>query len=126
MNKKVTLTIASLLVLIVGFWGVKAITNKDVQQGDKNINIEIISKLDNLNEKININTDEEKLGPVLLKEEGYKIVDGMVTTVKDIDLNGSTSEYWHISINGEDAQVGVNDQVIKDGDTIKFERIKFK
>ena len=88
--------------------------------------IEIISKLDNLNEKININTDEEKLGPVLLKEEGYKIVDGMVTTVKDIDLNGSTSEYWHISINGEDAQVGVNDQVIKDGDTIKFERIKFK
>ena len=31
MNKKVTLTIASLLVLIVGFWGVKAITNKDVQ-----------------------------------------------------------------------------------------------
>lgn len=126
MNKKVMLTIASLLVLIVGFWGVKAITNKDVQQGDKNINIEIISKLDNLNEKININTDEEKLGPVLLKEEGYKIVDGMVTTVKDIDLNGSTSEYWHISINGEDAQVGVNDQVIKDGDTIKFERIKFK
>lgn len=126
MNKKVTLTIASLLVLIVGFWGVKAITNKDVQQGDKNINIEIISKLDNLNEKININTDEEKLGPVLLKEEGYKIVDGMVTTVKYIDLNGSTSEYWHISINGEDAQVGVNDQVIKDGDTIKFERIKFK
>ena len=126
MNKKVTLTIASLLVLIVGFWGVKAITNKDVQQGDKNINIEIISKLDNLNEKININTDEEKLGPVLLKEEGYKIVDGMVTTVKDIDLNGSTSEYWHISINGEDAQVGVNEQVIKDGDTIKFERIKFK
>ena len=126
MNKKVTLTIVALLVLLVGFFGIKAITNKDVQQGNKTISIEIISKVDNLNEKVDIKTEEEKLGPALLNEEGYKISDGMVTTVKGIDLSGSTSEYWHITVNGEDAQVGANDQAIKDGDTIKFERIKFK
>lgn len=126
MNKKVTLTIVALLVLLVGFFGIKAITNKDVQQGNKTISIEIISKVDNLNEKVDIKTEEEKLGPALLNEEGYKISDGMVTTVKGIDLSGSTSEYWHITVNGEDAQVGANDQVIKNGDTIKFERIKFK
>ena len=126
MNKKVTLTIVALLVLLVGFFGIKAITNKDVQQGSKTISIEIVSKVDNLNEKVDIKTEEEKLGPALLNEEGYKISDGMVTTVKGTDLSGSTSEYWHITVNGEDAQVGANDQVIKNGDTIKFERIKFK
>lgn len=126
MNKKVTLTIVALLVLLVGFFGIKAITNKDVQQGSKTISIEIVSKVDNLNEKVDIKTEEEKLGTALLNEEGYKISDGMVTTVKGIDLSGSTSEYWHITVNGEDAQVGANDQVIKNGDTIKFERIKFK
>ena len=50
MNKKVTLTIVALLVLLVGFFGIKAITNKDVQQGSKTISIEIVSKVDNLNE----------------------------------------------------------------------------
>ena len=126
MNKKVTLTIVALVVLLVGFFGIKAITNKDVQQGNKTITIEVVSKVDNLNEKIEIKTDEEKLGPALLNEEGYEIVDGMVTTVKGIDLGDSDSEYWHITVNGEDAQVGANDLVIKDGYTIKFERIKFK
>lgn len=126
MNKKVTLTIVALLVLLVGFFGIKAITDKDVQQGNKTITIEVVSNVDNLNEKIEIKTDEEKLGPALLNEEGYEIVDGMVTTVKGINLGDSDSEYWHISINGEDAQVGANDLIIKDGDTIKFERIKFR
>ena len=126
MNKKVTLTIVALLVLLVGFFGIKAITDKDVQQGNKTITIEVVSNVDNLNEKIEIKTDEEKLGPALLNEEGYEIVDGMVTTVKGINLGDSDSEYWHISINGEDAQVGANDLIIKDGDAIKFERIKFR
>lgn len=126
MNKKVTLTIVALLVLLVGFFGIKAMTNKDVQQGNKTITIEVVSNVDNLNEKIEIKTDEEKLGPALLNEEGYEIVDGMVTTVKGINLGDSDSEYWHISVNGEDAQVGANDLIIKDGDTIKFERIKFR
>ena len=65
MNKKVTLTIVALLVLLVGFFGIKAITNKDVQQGSKTISIEIVSKVDNLNEKVDIKTEEEKLGPAL-------------------------------------------------------------
>ena len=106
----------------------KGIYEFDVNIGTHKIreNCDILIKIDNLNEKVDIKTEEEKLGPALLNEEGYKISDGMVTTVKGIDLSGSTFEYWHITVNGEDAQVGANDQVIKNGDTIKFERIKFK
>ena len=126
MNKKLILTIIAGLVLLIGFFGIKTITNKDVQQGNKTITINVVSKVDNLNEKKDITTNEEKLGPVLSTKEGFKIENGMVVMVNNIDLSNSDSEYWHISVNGEDAKVGANDQIIKDGDTIKFERIKFK
>lgn len=126
MNKKLILTIIAVLVLLIGFFGIKTITNKDVQQGNKTITINVVSKVDNLNEKKDITTNEEKLGPVLSTKEGFKIENGMVVMVNNIDLSNSDSEYWHISVNGEDAKVGANDQIIKDGDTIKFERIKFK
>lgn len=126
MNKKVVWTLIALVVLLIGgFFGMQVL-NKDVQEGSKVITIEVVSEEDNINTKEEINTDEEKLGPVLENKEGFKIVDGMVMSVNNIDLSKSDSEYWHISINGEDAQVGANDLIIKNGDIIKFKRIKFK
>lgn len=125
MNKKVILTLIAILILLIGVFGIKMINDKNIEQGSKTITINIVSKADNLNEVEKIKTDEEKLGPVLEKR-GFKIEDGMVLKIDDIDLSNSNSEYWHISVNGEDAQVGVNSMIIKNGDTIKFERIKFK
>jgi invasion protein IalB len=125
MNKKLILTVIAVLVLLLGALGIKTTTNKNIQKGNKTITINIVSKVDNLNEKEEINTDEEKLGPVLLNK-GFKIENGMVLKINNIDLTNSDSEFWHITVNGEDAKVGVNDQLIKNGDVIKFERIKFK
>ena len=125
MNKKLILTVIAVLVLLLGALGIKTTTNKNIQKGNKTITINIVSKVDNLNEKEKINTDEVKLGPVLLNK-GFKIENGMVLKINNIDLTNSDSEYWHISVNGEDAKVGVNDLIIKNGDIIKFERIKFK
>lgn len=125
MNKKVILTLIAILILLIGVFGIKMINDKNIEQGSKTITINIVSKADNLNKVEKIKTDEEQLGPVLEKR-GFKIEDGMVLKIDDIDLSNSNSEYWHISVNGEDAQVGVNSMIIKNGDTIKFERIKFK
>ena len=125
MNKKVILTLIAILILLIGIFGIKMINNKNIEQGSKTITINIVSKVDNLSEVEKIKTDEEKLGPVLV-QRGFKIEDGMVLKIDNIDLSNSNSEYWHISVNGKDAQVGVNSMIIKDGDTIKFERIKFK
>ena len=125
MNKKVILTLIAILILLIGVFGIKMINDKNIEQGSKTITINIVSKADNLNKVEKIKTDEEKLGPVLEKK-GFKIEDGMVLKIDDIDLSNSNSEYWHISVNGEDAQVGVNSMIIKNGDTIKFERIKLK
>ena len=126
MNKKIILTSIAILVLLVGLFGIKTITNRDTQKGNKTITINMVSSVDNLDKKETIKTNEEKLGPVLSSKDGFKIKNGMVVTVDNIDLSNSNSEYWHISVNGEDAKVGANDQIIKDGDIIKFERIKFK
>lgn len=127
MNKKITVTLVAVLVLLLGAFGIKSINNKNVQDGEKTITIEVLSEADNINKKEEIKTSEENLGAVISNKEGYEIKsDGMLVKVENIDLSKSTNEYWHVSVNGEDAQVGVNDQVINDGDTIKFERIKFK
>ena len=127
MNKKITVTLVAVLVLLLGAFGIKSINNKNVQDGEKTITIEVLSEADNINKKEEIKTSEEKLGAVISNKEGYEIKsDGLLVKVENIDLSKSTNEYWHVSVNGEDAQVGVNDQVINDGDTIKFERIKFK
>ncbi|MDU6985315.1 MAG: DUF4430 domain-containing protein [Terrisporobacter othiniensis] len=127
MNKKITVTLVAVIVLLLGAFGIKSINNKNVQDGEKTITIEVLSEADNINKKEEIKTSEEKLGAVISNKEGYEIKsDGMLVKVENIDLSKSTNEYWHVSVNGEDAQVGVNDQVINDGDTIKFERIKFK
>ena len=125
MNKKLILTVIAVLVLLLGALGIKTTSNKNIQKGNKTITIDIVSKVDNLNEKEEINTDEEKLGPVLLNK-GFKIENGMVLKINNIDLTNSDSEFWYITVNGEDAKVGVNDLLIKNGDIIKFERIKFK
>ena len=126
MNKKLIITLAAILILILGVVGINTFKNKDVQEGSKTITLEYVSDPDNLNKKEEIKTDDEKLGPILENKDGFKIENGMVLQVENIDLSGSKSEYWHITVNGEDAQVGVTDLIIKDGDIIKFERIKFR
>lgn len=125
MNKKLIITLTAILVLVLGVVGINTLKNKDVQDGSKTITLQYVSDTDKLNKKEEIKTDEEKLGPVLESKDGFKIENGMVLEVDDIDLSGSKSEYWHITVNGEDAKVGVNDLIIKDGDVIKFERITF-
>lgn len=126
MNKKLMITLVALLILVLGTVGIKVLRDKDIQTGNKTITIEYVSDKDNLNKIEEIQTDEEKLGPVLESKDGFKIENGMVLQVENIDLSGSKSEYWHITVNGEDAQVGVNDLIIKDGDIVKFERRMFK
>ena len=125
MNKKLMITLVALLILVLGTVGIKVLRDKDIQTGNKTITIEYVSDKDNLNKIEEIQTDEEKLGPVLESKDGFIIENGMVLEVENIDLSDSMSEYWHITVNNEDAQVGVNDLIIKDGDVIKFERIAF-
>ena len=44
MNKKITVTLVAVLVLLLGAFGIKSINNKNVQDGEKTITIEVSSR----------------------------------------------------------------------------------
>lgn len=125
MNKKIVLSLVAVLVCGLALFGIKSIKSKDAVQGEKNLTIEIISEVDKIDSDNKLKTDKEFLGQAIEKEQGYLIENGMVVSVSDVSLKDSKSDYWHISINGKDAEVGVNEIIIKDGDVIRFERKSF-
>lgn len=125
MNKKIILSVVAILVCIVAFGGLNILKNKDINQGSKTISIEVVSKLDKVDKTYEVNTDKEFLGEVISTEDGYLVESNMLIQVKGINLKDSKSDYWHVYINDKDAQVGVNELAIKNGDKIKFERKSF-
>ena len=125
MNKKIGLTLVAFAILVVSILCIKHFTAKEVQEGNKTVSINIVSVPDNINKTEKLNTNEDILGNALSKER-FKVVDGMVLKIDEIDLSNSDSVYWSITLNGERAKVGVNSMNIKDGDIIKFERVSFK
>lgn len=125
MNKKIILSVVAILVCIVAFGGLNILKNKDIIEGKKTISIEVVSKPDKVDKTYEINTDKEFLGEVISTEDGYLVESNMLIQVKGINLKDSKSDYWHVYINDKDAQVGVNELTIKNGDKIKFERKSF-
>lgn len=125
MNKKIILSVVAILVCIVAFGGLNILKNKDIIEGKKTISIEVVSKPDKVDKTYEINTDKEFLGEVISTEDGYLVDSNMLIQVKGINLKDSKSDYWHVYINEKDAQVGVNELTIKNGDKIKFERKSF-
>lgn len=126
MKKKIILTIVAFLLLITSLYFIKNANSTEGNTESKNITINVVSNVDSMDKFEKISTDKHTMGEVLSNRDGYKIENGMVLMIENIDLSNSDNEYWSIFINGERATVGVNDLVIKDGDIIKFERIKFK
>lgn len=125
MNKKIILSVIAILVCIIAFGGLNILKNKDVIEGSKTISIEVVSKPDKVDKTYEVNTDKEFLGEAISAEDGYLVESNMLIQVNGINLKDSKSDYWHVYINDKDAQVGVNELPIKDGDKIKFERKSF-
>lgn len=125
MNKKIILSVIAILVCIIAFGGLNILKNKDIKQGSKTITIEVVSKPDKVDKSYEVNTDKKLLGEVISNEDGYLVESNMLIQVNGINLKDSKSDYWHVYINDKDAQVGVNELVIKDGDKIKIERKSF-
>lgn len=125
MNKKIVFSVLAILVLLIAFSGLNAIKNKDIIEGSKTISIEVISKPDKVDKSYEIKTDKKFLGEVISNEDGYLVENNMLIQVDGINLKDSKSDYWHVYINGKDAQVGVNELSIKNSDKIKFERKSF-
>lgn len=97
----------------------------DTQKAEKQITVKVVFK--NKTEKeFEIDTDAKYLGDALLEEgiiteDEYKNGDGMYTYIagERADYTKDKS-WWCLTISGEMAMVGINDQPIADGDSFEL------
>ena len=125
-NKKLIISLAAVLVVIVAAFSVIFITMKsDTQKGDKNITVTVVFK-DKSEKEFKINTDAEYLGDALLEEkivtkDEYKNGGGMYTYIADERADYTLDKsWWCLTVGGEMATVGINEQPIADGDSFEI------
>lgn len=88
---------------------------------DTNVKILINDKVNDkeiLTEDAKIN--KEGLKPYLEKNHQAKFEDGMMTELEGISQDKDEGYYWMYYVNGEMADVGIEDYVPKAGDKIEF------
>ncbi|OJV63968.1 MAG: hypothetical protein BGO41_06860 [Clostridiales bacterium 38-18] len=131
MNKKVVLIGLVVLLAVAALFGYNQFFGPDAKAGEKSVTVEIYVESQGIDKTYNFDTDavflydllnevkdqvkfeseDSSFGPMVVGFEGYKA--------------DSTSEYYHILINGEDAMVGVKDVPVTDGDVYRFELRNF-
>jgi len=99
-------------------------------EGEKEVNLEIVIEEENINETYEFNTELEFLAELLEKNREQLGVSfqehdfgKMVTGLKNYEAG--SQEFFHISINGEEAETGIDEIPLQDGDTYKFELMAF-
>lgn len=122
-NKKLVIGLAIVLaVLIAVFAGIFIATRPETQDGAKTVDVTVIFA-DKSEKEYEIKTDAEYLADALLEEKiiTEKATDGMYTVIAgeraDYTLDGS---WWCVTKDGEQTQVGMNEQPVADGDNFEI------
>ena len=128
MNKKILSiigVIAAVVILGALYNTYLAPTGVD---GEKEVSLQVIVDKEEINEEFTFQTEHEFLGELLEEEQGalelnYDEHSGlgmMITGMLGYEVD-SSSEYFHILVNGEDAEYGVSGIALKDGDEYVLE-----
>ncbi len=122
-NKKLILgMVAGLIILIATFSTIFILNRPKVQEGSKEIGVTVVFA-DKSEKEYKFKTDAEYLADALLEEKiiDEKSTDGMYTVIAgeraDYTLDGS---WWCLTVNGEMASVGINDQPVTDGENYEL------
>ncbi|MFR1709256.1 MAG: DUF4430 domain-containing protein [Clostridium sp.] len=127
MKKNMKAMIISLIVIVIaigGFFIYKNFNSKQRIEGDKTIEVTVISEKDNYTKTYTHSTNEETLGKAL-DEMGIIVADTsqatrFLTGVDGLTADGSKQEWWNLKVNGKDSQTGIDDTAIRDGDKIEL------
>lgn len=127
MKKNMKAIIISLIVVVIaigGFFIYKNFNSKQRVEGDKTIEVTVISEKDNYKKTHTHSTNVATLGKAL-DEMGIIVADTsqsirFIIGVDNITADASKQEWWNLKVNGEDSQVGIDDAAIKDGDKIEL------
>ncbi len=122
-NKRLILGLSIGLVVLIALFSALFILNRpDTEEGSKQIGVTVVFA-DKSEKEYTIKTNAEYLADALLEEKiiEEKSKDGMYTVIAgeraDYTLDGS---WWCLSVNGEMASVGINDQPVTDGENYEL------
>jgi hypothetical protein len=125
-NKKGLLTLISILAVVAVFVFAYTQFSPKVQQGAKNITIEVVSE-DGSSRMYELNTDAEYLEQAFAETEGLEITNeegpyGMtIMAVNGEEARWEVNQaYWSIMVNGEYGMYGASEQVVNDGDAFQL------
>lgn len=122
-KKTIWIALGALILVAALMVGVFFMTRPETQEGAKTVTITVVHK--NKTEKTETyHTDEEYLGPLMIAKglipEG-NIQNGMFDTVDGEQAVWADDEgWWGVYKGVEMTTVGINEQVIADGDTFRF------
>jgi len=127
-NKKVVAIVAILLLAGLIYWGYSAFIAPKGEAGKKHVTIQVVISKQDIDEAFEYTTEHEFLYD-LLKEKAQELGASfneydfgvMVSGMMNYTANEAENEYFHITVNGEDATAGVQEIPLKDGDVYKFE-----
>ena len=132
MNKKFTAVIIAALFVAVLLVAYNSFLAPKGEEGTKDIAIQVAVEKENIDKTFNYKTDKEFLGQLIeekKKELGTEYEDSqygkMIKAMMNYKAKESEKEYFHITINNEDAQTGIDGITIKDNDAYRFELKKY-
>lgn len=128
MRNKVLLIVLVLVLAGLGLYAYNTYLGSKSVAGEKEVSIQVVIEVQNIDKNFNYNTDygflydllkekQEELG-VSFKEHDFG---AMLVGLMDYTADENKNEYFHISINGEDALEGPQGIVLNDGDVYKIE-----
>lgn len=131
MNKKTKIIISILVLTLLLFVGYQTVFSPKGVEGSKEVTIHIINEKEDVDKSFEYKTDDEFLLALLEenKEElgaSFETFDfgTMVTGMMGYTADEKT-EYFHVTINDEDAMTGPSEIPLNDKETYTFELINY-
>ena len=124
-NKKGIVIFAVVLVVLIGiFTAVYFVTRPAAQSGQKTVTIQVDPGEYGESTTYTVETDEEYLGPVLVKEgiaEGEESQFGLfIQTAGGVTADENRQEWWCITKGGQEVTTGADETPIADGDSFEL------
>ncbi len=132
MKKKISLIIGVILIAVLLMVGYNTFLSPKGVEGEKEVVVEVIVEKENIHEEFTYSTQhefllalleehQEELGASFVKFDFGTMVAGMM----NYEAKESESEYFHMLVDGEDAETGPQEIPIKDGERYTFELRNF-
>lgn len=127
MNKKAKIIVSIVVLTLLLFVGYQTVFSPEGVEGSKEVTVHIINEKENVDKTFDYNTDhefrlalleehKEELGASFQKFDFGTMVTGMMDYTAD-----DKTEYFHVTINDEDAMTGPAEIPLNDKETYTFE-----